>query len=145
MSSYKDLVSCATDMIKQYKIHIEAYEGDNIEDFFNHADHINFVNDLVITYHYEILKKEGNNYLPDKRAPAGIFNLANKLGVIFPKGLSIKNNERVHDIFLMRIKDYRESRNLTKKRVIEIRRQTRSNNNRLRMRRQRQRSSELYL
>ncbi len=133
MSAYRDFTSCITSVVEQFESHVKYYNGDTIGDFFNHDAYIDLVNDIVVTYHEEIFSSAGNNFLRAEQVPEGIVKLAKKRGVVFPRGFSIEKDVRACDIFLIRVKDYRESRGLTKKRVKEIRDQNRENVKRLRM------------
>jgi hypothetical protein len=116
---------CAFDVTKQFNTFIVNNTGATVGDFFNHCSYVDLVNDLVVTYHNEVFETTGNKFLAPEQVPVGIISLAKKRGVKFPRGFSIKKDERAYDIFLMRINDYREARCLTKKRVKEIRDQNR--------------------
>lgn len=121
MSAYVNFTACAFGVSEQYRSFIENNRGSTVGDFFSNDFYVDLVNELVVTYHNEVLATCENNFLTPERVPAGIVSLAKKRGVEFPRGFSIKKDERAYDIFLLRINDYREARGLTKKRVKEIR------------------------
>ncbi len=125
MSSYKNFTECVNDFFEHFNEFVENNEEATIKEFFDNPCNVDFIDELVVTYHNEIFTTAGNNFLNPKQVPAGIMNLAGKRGVKFPRGLSIKDDDSVRELFVMKVVDYRSDEGLTKERVREIRRENR--------------------